>query len=119
MKALLIILAIALIRAEEPIEERKLSQIKVEVEDSKADNPKPRKLRQKSKAVFFKKVKEMADKYSLDKDIDPKESDRFFKRLENRVYNDMKQALFRQREYVQSYNTVIEEYKRLVNKYGK
>jgi hypothetical protein len=92
--------------------ERKLSLIKVEM----AEKTKSRKLSQSHRA-FYRKVRKMASKFGLNKDIDSQEADAFFSDLENQIYENMKKSLYKQRKFVQSYSAVVDEYKRLSEKY--
>ena len=98
--------------------ERKLSQIKVEVETKKEVKKRERKLRLKSKSIFYKNIDSMMGKFGLEKEFDKKETDKYFFDLENKIYENMKKSLYKQKKYVQSYSAVVKEYQNLSKKYG-
>ena len=101
-----------------PPEERELSEIKVEVETEKEVKKRARKLKLKSRSVVFKKIDKLIKQFSLDKKLDKKETDDYFLELENKIYQNMKKSLYKQKEYVQHYSDVVQEYQRLSQKYS-
>ena len=92
---------------------RELSDIKVEMDEPKKKKIKARKLKLKPKENGSFKVDDFIKKFKLDEDLNQKETDDFFTKLENSIYKNMKSSLYKQKKYVQNYSEIVQEYQRL------
>ena len=94
---------------------RELSDIQIEVEKPK--KAKARNLRGAYTNQIKRKIGKLIQNFNLDSDFDDKQINKYFKKLEDSIYTDMKKSLYKQKTYVKSYGDVIQEYQKLVDLY--
>ncbi len=104
--------------------ERKLGQIVVEEEKKtkkKARAKAPVKKQQKPvdpHTVYLSKIDGVISRFGMDKKLDKHKVNSYFKKLEDKIYNSLRRSLFKQRKYMQSYESVIRHYKDITQKYN-
>ena len=100
---------------------RNLADIKIEVDQKrkvkKVRRKSNRKLELKTGEKAIEEIEELINEFKLDSELDKKDTSRFFKKLENSIYRNMKKALYEQKSYVKNYSEVVEEYQRLAQEY--
>jgi hypothetical protein len=101
---------------------RALSQIRVE-EEAVAKTPKKTRIKKqpmqlKPEVRFFRKMDSLIEKYGLDKELDQRKLNGYFKGLGKRVYRQLRERMARPAKLEQPYRDSVAEFKRVAQKYG-